>query len=325
MKQPELTVIIPFLNEGKEIENTLDSLKSTIREAVEILLINDCSADGYDYESVARHYGCRYILHKQRKGVAASRDEGIGTAETPYFLLLDGHMRFYESGWDVRLVRLLEQNPRAILCGQTKKLGRTEEDEVIENIQNEVSYGAYIDILHKELFRAAWGYIDPHPHAWLVQIPCILGAAYAGAKSYWQKLKGLEGLISYGTDEELISLKVWNEGGKCLLVKDWVVGHIYREHFPYEVQSLEVVYNRLYTIELFMPYAVKCELFSRFRLVYGDLFEKAYALLGKNYAEVRRAKQYQQQISERSIDRFLLYNQHVIEANSKSKSEKMAL
>lgn len=325
MKKPDLTVIIPFLNEGKEIENTLDSIKATTTGAIRIVLINDCSTDGYDYESVARRYGCRYVVHQQRKGVAASRDEGIEIIETPYFLLLDGHMRFYEKGWDLHLVNLLAQNPRAILCGQTKKLGRTEEDEVIESTNNEVSYGAYIDILQEELFRAAWNYTDPHPHAWLVQIPCILGAAYAGHKSYWQKLKGLEGLIYYGTDEELVSLKVWNEGGKCLLVKDWVVGHIYREHFPYEVQNREVVYNRLYTIELFMPYAVKRELFSRFRLVYGDLFEEAYTLLGKNYAEIRRAKQYQQQIQGRSIDEFLVYNRQTKDANNKKTIEKIAI
>ena len=32
-------------------------------------------------------------------GVAASRDYGINYCTTPYFLLLDGHMRFYDAAW----------------------------------------------------------------------------------------------------------------------------------------------------------------------------------------------------------------------------------
>jgi Glycosyl transferase family 2. len=38
-----LSIIIPFLNEGKEVENTVESIISTIKGKVEIILINDCS------------------------------------------------------------------------------------------------------------------------------------------------------------------------------------------------------------------------------------------------------------------------------------------
>lgn len=41
----ELTVIIPFLNEGREIYETLASIRSTADSRVDILLVNDCSDD----------------------------------------------------------------------------------------------------------------------------------------------------------------------------------------------------------------------------------------------------------------------------------------
>lgn len=46
-----LTVIIVFLNEKEEVKNTVDSLLAHLVEPVDILVINDCSDDGYDYRS----------------------------------------------------------------------------------------------------------------------------------------------------------------------------------------------------------------------------------------------------------------------------------
>lgn len=72
----QLTIIIPFLNEGTEIGNTILSIRETCVGHPYILLINDASTDGYNYLSVAQQHGCQYIHHQERKGIAASRNEG---------------------------------------------------------------------------------------------------------------------------------------------------------------------------------------------------------------------------------------------------------
>ncbi|MDR0710802.1 MAG: glycosyltransferase [Prevotellaceae bacterium] len=128
----QLTIIIPFLNEGEEVERTVASIKETTVANPCITLINDASTDGYDYKSVAEKYGCRYVHNAERLGVAASRNLGVRESQTPYFLLLDGHMRFYESGWDERLVKLLDENPRSVLCSQTKWLEKDDTGHVAE-------------------------------------------------------------------------------------------------------------------------------------------------------------------------------------------------
>lgn len=89
-----LTIIIPFLNEGEEVDNTLKNIMRNGGSEAEILLINDASDDGFDYEGVIQKYNVGYIKHKRRLGVAASRDEGVEYCRTPFFLLLDGYMRF---------------------------------------------------------------------------------------------------------------------------------------------------------------------------------------------------------------------------------------
>lgn len=154
MMHTQLTIIIPFLNEGEEIANTLSSIKDTTTSMPSILLINDASTDEYDYRTVAEQYNCEYIQHEVRLGVAESRNEGVRTCTTPYFLLLDGHMRFYEKGWDEKLSALLQKNPRTILCGQTKKLLRNENGEIVEG-EHKTCYGAYIDMSEVRIFKAA--------------------------------------------------------------------------------------------------------------------------------------------------------------------------
>lgn len=102
-----LTVIIPFLNEGKEVEATIRSLKEHTQIPFEIILINDASTDGFDYKSVAMRYNCIFREHHQREGVAKSRDEGVLMAKTPYILLLDAHMRIYQNDWQERIIEHL--------------------------------------------------------------------------------------------------------------------------------------------------------------------------------------------------------------------------
>jgi glycosyltransferase involved in cell wall biosynthesis len=41
----KLTVVMPFLNEGDEVEHTVQNIRQTAGDNVDILLINDASPD----------------------------------------------------------------------------------------------------------------------------------------------------------------------------------------------------------------------------------------------------------------------------------------
>ena len=121
----------------------------------------------------------------------------------------------------------------------------------------------------------------------------------------------MKGLIYYGSDEELLSTKVWCEGGKCILVKDWVAGHLYRNSFPYVVPPKEMLYNRLFTIELFYPYSIKRQLFLNMQKNYGNSFEEAYELLRSKYNLVKEERKYWSSITKRTVDDFILWNKKI--------------
>lgn len=277
----KLTVIIPFLNEGEELENTLRSIREHSEVEVEILVINDASTDGWDYRGVARKYGAFYMVNKRRLGVAASRDLGVKRCRTPYFLLLDAHMRFYDKDWVGTIVSELGRDERSLLCCQTKVL--TKEEGCVVESDSGKTFGAYLDFSEEGAMQLQWKGFESLTGEDIEDIPCVLGAGYACAKWYWQYLKGLEGLRYYGCDEAYISLKVWLEGGRCKLLKKVIAGHIYRSRFPYRVSNADIFYNQMLIAETLFPDDAKDAVFNRLKKESGALFEEA----GKMFAENR--------------------------------------
>lgn len=241
----ELTIIIPFLNEEVEIEKTLCSIRNTTNVDIDIILINDASTDAFDYEMIAFRYNTKYVIHKKRQGVAYSRNEGVRLCKTRYFLLLDAHMRIYQNNWCELILSALKSNEEAICCCQTTDY--YENDKL-----NNKRYGAYIDFID---LNVKWNRIDLYPKKNMVEIPCILGASYATNKDFWYRIGGLDDLKYYGFDEQLLSIKTWICGGKCLLIKNIIWIHLFRKKkdVPYPMSQLDFIYNKYYIIHLLFP------------------------------------------------------------------------
>ena len=316
MSNKKLTVIIPFLNEKYEVENTVKSIIEHSNDNIDILLINDASNDGFDYKSLVEKYNVIYVENTERMGVASSRDLGVELCQTPYFLFLDAHMRFYNNLWIQRIIEELETDQRTLLCCQTKVLG-IENGILIERKERFRSYGACIGLNNgQKLIEPFWILREPAGTSHLQTIPivCVLGAGYACSKVYWQYVKGLEGLKYYGTDESYISIKVWLEGGNCKLLKDVVIGHIYRTvRPPYNTEMKFRLYNRLLVIELLMPEAYKKELISMLRLKYYSYLSESLLILHENQKIINCLKNYYLHIFTRNFLFFeTLNNQYYI-------------
>lgn len=312
-KKKYLSIIIPFLNEGQEVENTIQSIRSFSDNNVEIILINDASDDNYDYETISQIYDTIYILNQVRIGVAASRDKGINIASSPYFLLLDAHMRFYNNKWVETIIHYLENNENVLLCCQTKILSK-EDDKIIEKDSLIPTYGAFIEFDRCEnLLGSVWTVKEFPENKDLetTPIPCVLGAGYACTTKYWKYLRGLEGLKYYGSDEIYISLKVWLNGGECLLLKNVFIGHIYRTEFPYSVKSLDTIYNRLLIAILLLPIEYKKKIFSLTKKRYLYIYNEILWLLLEKYEQIIDLKNYYNTILKHEFNSFILLNAKV--------------
>lgn len=248
-----LSVIIPFYNENIEVENTLKSIQDTADEPLDIVLVNDGSDDSYDYKKIADMYSAIYIVHHRRLGSGPAKQAGIDACQTPYFLVIDAHMRFYRNGWCKSIIQSIENNSRAIYCCcckvwhyETKK----------ESPLGKIRYGASLQFFQPEkrnILEPVWIKEDIWGKELVVDVPCILGACYSASKEYWNYLKGYEGLKLYGCEEFYISLKAWMEGGCCRLIKDIEIGHLFKENAFFTMERNELFYNKMVIIETLFP------------------------------------------------------------------------
>lgn len=228
-----ITVIVAFKNEKAELRRTLLSIREY--SDTPIIAINDCSDDGYNYKAaVCGIDNLLYVENSKPLGIANCRELGISLSKTENVLLLDGHMRIFES-LD-RLDSIIEDN--TVYCLNTKNIGRPIEDR----------FGAFIkwDNMNTIFIKK-----DYFPAENVVDIPCVLGAAYAFKKSFWNEFGGIGELDGYGLDEVLMSTKVFLIGGSCKLIKDMYASHLYRRKFPYSLPEGCVNRNRSIVASLF--------------------------------------------------------------------------
>lgn len=283
----KLTVIIPFLNEKEEVGLTVKSIRDTVGYAVDIIVINDQSYDQYDYRADLRDYSVCYVYNKERLGVAKCRDYGVSLCKTPYFLLLDAHMRFYDGNWADIIIGMLEENDRCLLCCQTDFLKKDESGKVAVCTECPQTFGARIKFERKNLWPDIdWKYNEGMAGEDTEPIPAILGAGYAASTRYWTYLRGLEGLHYYGSDESYISLKVWMEGGRCILLKNVVVGHIYRDASPFKRYNEEELYNGLMIAYTLFPGHLNCMAHAIALCKHRNMYWEAVSILRQNQKEL---------------------------------------
>lgn len=288
IKMPEITCIIPFLNEGEEVENTLKSIREHSKKEVEILLVDDNSYDGMDYLLIARRYNARYHRNHKNCGSTKSRDIGVNLCETPFFLMLDAHMRFNDDNWAETIVKELKMNNKQLLCCQTSGF-KMENGYLVERPLSPTPYGAYIDLENVEqILNVNWLYTKPADNL----IPCVLGASYATSTKFWKKIKGLEGLKGWGSEEAYISLKTWMFGGVCRLLPNIIVSHYYREQAPYTQVSANRIYNKMIIAETLLSENQKREIFSYLKFSTQQVFATAFLDFWEDRKTIDKLKTY---------------------------------
>lgn len=291
----EITCVIAGRNEGVEVEKTMSSIRATA-EGVRILFIDDASEDGFDYKSVCDEYKAKYVRNDRPIGSAGSKNKGVYLVETPYFCLFDCHMRLYDDKWDVNLLEALKANEGCIITSSSLPMSINDDgDYVNENgldRSRSMTMGAYVN-LHEEgwEFTEKWATnMLPGMVGNLNEVTSVLGAVYASSVEHWKKIHGFDGLVFYGHEEPFISIKTWLSGGKCLLIRNWQVGHLYRSSQPFRMPGGSLVANQIANQLFFLG---RCERFDEYqeelrRRVGNAAYERSYNMLDLKLIENER-------------------------------------
>ena len=286
-----LTVIVPFYNEGIEVKNTIQSVRETAGNNVHIILINDCSDDEIDYQKWAEQYNADYLKTTHRIGPAMAKEKGVHCCTTPYFLLIDAHMRFYGRMWAKRIIEELKIDKHCILCCQTQSFKKNQIQGIIS--KKDLPFGAYIYWGNNNYIPSArWNNAPSSEIRLSHNIPCVLGAAYSSSKKFWEYIKGFDGLLGYGCEEQFISLKAWLLGGKCKILPDVTIGHLYKKSSSYSNITPKYIYNYLMIARVLLPMPFKCKVFANAQNINRYNYNVANDILTHNSSKINRLWKY---------------------------------
>lgn len=107
---PKVTVVIPYFNMGRFIDETLDSVKKqTYKEEIEVILVDDGSSER---ESVGvldklENAGWPEVIHQKNAGLPAARNAGTKRAKGIYIACLDAD-DIYHPDFIQKCVEVLE-------------------------------------------------------------------------------------------------------------------------------------------------------------------------------------------------------------------------
>lgn len=334
---PELTFVVIFKNEKDEVFNTIQSVFCHISKLQKFVVINDLSDDGYDYDKLTEFYpSITYIKHTEQKGIQYSRTEVLREyVTTPYYCLLDAHMRMYNPNVDEFIIDCSQHNPDTILCSNTLILSKNDNIKtVINESGSNVDVGICGTTIGKDgnSFGAHWyrsSFNVPmlegklhYTDAFIYNVPCILGACYFGTVNHFNKyLKDLDMLTIHGSDEQYLSMANWLFGFDTKLVRNFYVGHIYRDN-----KFLQSVHDNVGTYQIFNWIKVKY-VFDEIDIqqVMKEEYDKYSPVVKKEMLKmynneknkIEATKQFVKEHSTRTLDEFFEFNEEYTKCSQK--------
>jgi len=296
-----MSVVMPFLNEGQEPVHTVRSLLATSGGVpLDIVAIDDGSQ--VPPVGLAELPGVRLVRNPRRLGSAGSKHKGVLMARAEHVLVIDAHMRFRSDGWLGAFDDALRASPTTALCSVCLGLDADNMDVDRPRGAYHAADLAFVDHAPspdrpaRQILEPRWA---PRQGEGRYAVPCILGAAYGFSKRWFRYIRGLEGLMLWGTEEPFLSLKSWLAGGGCELLGDVGVGHRFREHAPYRTPVHHLVYNKLWVCRTILPHDLAERLISA--MPRDAAFRRAEALLHRNRAALGEARAYYDDIFVRSV------------------------
>ncbi len=109
MNKPLVSIIIPVYNTERYVRRTVESALAQTYEPIEIILVNDGSADrsGEICDEIAHSDRSIKVIHQHNSGVSAARNAGLNAATGEYVQFLDSD-DVIEEGMTAALVTVIQ-------------------------------------------------------------------------------------------------------------------------------------------------------------------------------------------------------------------------
>lgn len=270
---PDLSIVIPTLNEGEHLRRTVYQLRATVPPGTEVIVVDDGATDGC-CDFLREGAGDMRLLEfaGTRLGASGARNRGAAAAGSDVLVFLDAHMEL-PPGWIQRLRDAACEPGVGAVGPGVAVLGRPE--------------------------CCGWGmrYRDaglgiewlPAPKPGEPSaVPMVPGCCVAMRRAVFESFNGFDtGLVRWGSEDAELSLRLWMAGYELRIVPDVVVAHLFRERHPYPIDWTTILHNQLRVAFVHFGAARLARVIERLKR-FGD-FAAACALLAGSEVTDRRA------------------------------------
>jgi hypothetical protein len=154
---PQTTIIVPVHNSGDIIFYHLNMIINNAKDPIELIIINDASSDR-SHKQIMLFMKCIALNNRHSIKYYATRipmfesrcdDFGIRTASCEYVIEIQADMLIHEVGFDSKLKKLLELNPKIEMLS----CRGVSDFDLLQNNKRKVNYGEVYDSILYSFFR----------------------------------------------------------------------------------------------------------------------------------------------------------------------------
>ncbi|MCC5907090.1 MAG: glycosyltransferase family 2 protein [Balneolaceae bacterium] len=152
----QISVIIPFYNTEKYLEQAIESVLRQSFKPIELILVNDGSTD--QSENIAKKFEQETILlNQENKGAAAARNKGLKSAKGLYIAFLDADDYWKPNTLEYLLGKLLEDESLGMVFGRmnefiSPELGENSGLKYRKDVHIKQGYMVGSALFHREVF-----------------------------------------------------------------------------------------------------------------------------------------------------------------------------
>jgi GT2 family glycosyltransferase len=228
---PSVSVIMCAHNEGANVRRTVHNLLATLPANSEIIAVDDVSTDGCLDFALDGYPGVRVVRTETRLGVAGSRNLGAAYARGHMLVFSDAHVEV-EHGWVDPFVRVLAE-------GDVGVVGPS-----VSDVYDREASGCGMTVRDADTLELEW--LDYELGGAPRPVPALCGMFTAMRREVFVATGGFDpGLEQWGDEDLELCLRLWLIGYRCLAVPEVRVAHLFREAFPYELDGIAPLANRI--------------------------------------------------------------------------------
>jgi len=221
----KISIVIPCLNEGNHVQETVESIHKTIGlNEYGVVVVNS----GGTETAELMEDPLVQVFNVPRKGAPQSRNFGASKSDGDLLLFIDGHMQFSQD-WGRELLSV---------------------EDLHDSIIAPCIYVKDHPDCSANGFR--WNNLQmscewlPQLVSSLHEIPFAGGACILMEKDLFYDIGQFDdGLRLWGEEDSELCIRAWLLGYRVLCFPKVKVGHLFRSSHPYPVQWSDVVYNRI--------------------------------------------------------------------------------